>query len=61
MWGWTLKRMQRWKGQTQVAFVILSSLRTPMPVMARYSSGAAILYDMVAVVETSLSSVSGCV
>lgn len=52
--GTHLKRMQRWKGQTQVAFVILSSLRTPMPVMARYSSGAAILYDMAAVVETRL-------
>ena len=43
--GVYLKRMQRWKGQTQVDFVILTFL-TPMPVMARYSSGAATLYDM---------------
>ena len=34
--------MQRWSGQTHVAFVILT-VRTPMPVMARYSSGAEIL------------------
>lgn len=37
-----LKRVHRWRGQTHVAFVILTVLM-PMPVMARYSSGAEIL------------------
>ena len=41
--------MHRWKGQTHAAFVILT-VRTPMPVTARYSSGAEMRYDKVAVV-----------
>lgn len=43
--------MQRWKGKTHAAFVIFNSSFTPMPVMARYSSGAAILYDIFAVLD----------
>ena len=37
-----LKRLHRWKGHTHVALV-MRTVEMPMPVTARYSSGAAIL------------------
>ena len=40
--------MHLWKGKTQEALVMCTFLMF-MPVMARYSSGAAILYDILAV------------